>query len=256
MVYMEVEYCLGKKYKKNLDLLLSRYEVVDDCGKIVITLRLMDELRRLSKNIKNIKLDGINEYNIEIYRSLFLELESMKLVNRCYKSKLKELKNLTLKVCKKLMDDDRVEKFLYMGEIPKRFRYGINNEELKTLKILKKELSVYKSHIIIPNCKLAVRYRRCLRADFLVYVDYFKGNRLIVEYDGRSHYDESYIYFRDENKERDKLKDLYCAENGISMIRYNDHKIFNNLLPEVLKKINNGEVIKSCHYNGVLMESV
>ena len=253
---MEVEYCLRKKYKKNLELLVSRYDVVDDSGKIVITLRLMDELRRLSKNIKSIKLEGIGCNNIEIYRSLFLELEDMKLINRYYNNKLKELKNRTLKECKKLREDERVESFLYVGEISKRFRYGINKEELKTLKILKKWLCGYINHIIIPNYKLGVRNKRSLRADFMVYVDYFKGYRLIVEYDGRSHYDESYIYYRDENILRDKIKDSYCVEEGISMIRYNDHKMFNNLLPELLKKINNGKVIKSCHYKGVKMEYV
>ena len=253
---MDVEYCLRKKYKINLELLESRYELVDDTGKIVITLRLMEELKRLSLNIKNIKLGGIKENNIDIYRKLFLELEDMKLINRYYNNKLKELKNRTLEVCKKLRDDERVNRFLYVGEISKRFRYGINKEELKTLKILKKELCGYINHIIIPNYKLSVRNNRSLRADFLVYVDYFKGNRLIVEYDGRSHYDESYIYYRDENILRDKIKDSYCVEEGISMIRYNDHKMFNNLLPELLKKINNGKVIKSCHYKGVKMEYV
>src|SRR5690606_11040179 len=60
------------------------------------------------------------------------------------------------------------------------------------------------------------------RLDFLVHSDLFK-NGVAIEYDGKQHF-EAVDHFGGEaalheTKRRDRIKDKYCADNGIPLIR-------------------------------------
>ena len=93
-----------------------------------------------------------------------------------------------------------------------------------------------------------VRYKTKLRADFYIYIDYFSGPELLVEYDGESHYNKDYIYYRDENIIRDQIKDKYCIENKINVIRYNNHKLLEKNIEKILTDIMCGECVYYCDY--------
>lgn len=52
------------------------------------------------------------------------------------------------------------------------------------------------------------------RFDFYLY-----DSKIIIEYDGRQHYDKKDKWYSEEGFERDKQKDLWCSDNNIKMIR-------------------------------------
>ena len=58
-------------------------------------------------------------------------------------------------------------------------------------------------------------YGRYLRFDF-----YIKSQNLIIEADGSQHFQESNRYNTEQLKISDQIKDLYCKEKGINLVRF------------------------------------
>ena len=238
-------------YKDGIDSLLKLYNECDGVLKIKITVDLMDEISKLCESIKCVESKKISESNIDLYRRCYYVLESMKYSYRYYSNVLKSVQNSTISICKEINSNNRLERYICNVDLNKKFKCSINKEESVCLSILKEVLLRYKNNIIMPHSRLDVKYKRYLWADFLVYVNYFKNVRLVVEYDGLSHYDRNYIYYVEENEIRDKIKDNYCINNGISVLRYNNQKKLKDLLCQVLIDIDRGLVVKSCHYRDV-----
>jgi very-short-patch-repair endonuclease len=104
-----------------------------------------------------------------------------------------------------------------------------SNGENRIKKILDKYSIEYESQKRFMNCI----DKRTLPFDF-----YIPLWNMIIEYDGRQHkYDSYSIYDFDMIKKHDDIKDEYCKNNNIKLIRIN-HKDYNNLENEIIKIIN------------------
>lgn len=83
---------------------------------------------------------------------------------------------------------------------------------------------IYESHFRgFVDCK----YKRTLEFDF-----YLKDLNVCIEYDGKQHFEESWYGNLDIQQKRDKIKDKYCKENNIKLIRisYNDYDQIKRIL--------------------------
>lgn len=65
---------------------------------------------------------------------------------------------------------------------------------------------------------------------------YLPNNNVIIEFDGRQHFEETnhFTYSFDKVKEHDKIKNKYCYDNGIKLIRISYKQI--NKIDEILNK--------------------
>jgi very-short-patch-repair endonuclease len=72
-----------------------------------------------------------------------------------------------------------------------------------------------------------------LRADF-----YVPSSNLIIEYDGSQHFQQKFFQSFSEIQRRDILKNNYCKERGISLLRisYKDTRLIESLLKRVLSR--------------------
>lgn len=65
--------------------------------------------------------------------------------------------------------------------------------------------------------------------DDLLYVNklrfdiYLSKLNILIEFDGKQHYDKSSIYYDEEQVLRDSMKDEYCLKNNIKLIRFIDN---------------------------------
>lgn len=80
-----------------------------------------------------------------------------------------------------------------------------------------------------------------LTTDFVLYVD--KKIRMVIEYDGEQHYRAYNIFGGEEGyratKKRDRLKNKYCEENGIPILRipYWEFNNIDNVLKDFLEEL-------------------
>lgn len=89
-----------------------------------------------------------------------------------------------------------------------------------------------------------LRYIKKLRCDF-----YIISLNLVVEYDGIQH-DEPVYHFGGEEEfektlERDKIKNNYCLERGLNLLRIKYHQFskIENIIDETITKIVAGEMV-------------
>lgn len=247
-------YCINEKYSKNLNEYFNTYYTSNDnIQKIELTVKLMDEIKKLKKYINFIMVfeENIKKETLKYYREILFILEDMKLCFRYFHNRILLLKNNTIKICQSIKNNPKLNKFIKNIKYIPRFKHSINKEEQKTFNILKKILSKYPNYIICPNKTLKAKHKSLLRADFLVYLDILNDIKFIVEYDGESHYNPNYIYYTEENIIRDRKKDSYCISNNISVIRYNDHNEFIKILPTFLKDLLEKNIVMSCHYKDI-----
>ena len=240
--------CIDEKYRKKIDKIYESYYICDSNDKkLKCGILLINELKILKNIIKEIKYENINRKNIIYYRKLFLLLDDIKLLYRFYKNRSVEILNDCIDICEN-KGGKKLEKYKRNIKYKPRFKHAQNIEEKKTLNILYKKLNNKKNSIIHPNMTMDVKYKRKLRADFYVYIDYFKKIELLVEYDGESHYNKDYIYYTDKNVVRDKIKDKYCIENNINVIRYNNHKLLEKNIDKIIESIMKDKIIYYCDY--------
>ena len=93
-------------------------------------------------------------------------------------------------------------------------------------------LNNYNINCIFQHSFEDCRYKRPLRFDF-----YLPDYNMCIEFDGRQHfcYNTKYSLGRfDDIKKRDKIKDDYCKDNNIKLLRisYEDQ----DRIEEILKK--------------------
>jgi very-short-patch-repair endonuclease len=80
-------------------------------------------------------------------------------------------------------------------------------------------------------------YIKKLKFDF-----YLPNYNLCIEYDGRQHFEPIDFFGGEKNfeiiKKRDKIKNEYCLNNNIHLIRipYNEYKNINSILHNEIKK--------------------
>ena len=115
-------------------------------------------------------------------------------------------------------------------------RQSKNEEDIdKYLKLLKVN---YKKQVRFPECK----YHYTLPFDFGVCDN--QGNLLfLLEYDGEQHYRSVECFGGDKNFEltkiRDKIKDKYCQDNNIKLIRVKYDKTFKEIKTIINNTIEN-----------------
>lgn len=104
---------------------------------------------------------------------------------------------------------------------------------------LEKNNIYFKQEYIFEDCK----YKRVLPFDF-----YISNYNLCIEFDGRQHF-ESNEYFGGEERlkttqKRDRIKDDYCMENSINLLRisYYDIDDIDGILDEEFKRLREGFV--------------
>lgn len=92
---------------------------------------------------------------------------------------------------------------------------------------------IYKKEFTFPDCKNIL----CLRFDYAIFSDVEKTNLIcLIEYDGKQHFEEiEYFGGKDGllyNQQNDKIKNEYCRNNNIKLIRipYWEYKNTSNIL--------------------------
>ena len=78
-------------------------------------------------------------------------------------------------------------------------------------------------------------YRQRIIGEYIVDF-YCPEARLVVEVDGGQH-------FQDEGKEKDGIRDSYLKEQGLRVLRFDNHQVMKNMdavLEVILKTINEG----------------
>ena len=105
--------------------------------------------------------------------------------------------------------------------------------EKKIEQILTKNNISFEMEKIFKTCRLKSGY--CARFDF--YVD----NKYIIEFDGRQHFEETNFYNRSlaENQESDKIKNQWCKNNNIPLIRIPYTHLKNICLEDLLLETSN-----------------
>ena len=109
---------------------------------------------------------------------------------------------------------------------------SLSNNELKIKHYLENKKIKYKQQYKYPDCKLV----KPLPFDF-----YLPDKNILIEIDGEQHYKQKFNMTEDEFdkvKIRDKIKDEYCKNNNITLIRipywYMYNKKYKNILDNFL----------------------
>lgn len=95
----------------------------------------------------------------------------------------------------------------------------VSNLEYKTMDWLKENQVMFVPQMRFKKCK----GKRCLPFDF-----YLPEQNICIEVDGQQHYDSHSIYSNVNLKEYDEIKNNFCEQNGIKLLRipfwyfYND----------------------------------
>jgi len=193
--------------------------------KLIIINKLIDIINKEYKNINKENYEYIKDY---YYKSYIIEFWKSKydFYLDCYK--------------KNYFEEywDKYKMFFKDYETRTKYpRYVLNLTEGKVLRILKYNLDKYKKHILIPQKRLDVKYKSNLIADFWIDLDYDdKSKRVVVEYDGLGHHPGT-LYYNNNSKLRDDLKNEYCIKNNISIIRFNDINFLKSKINSILSGI-------------------
>ena len=124
--------------------------------------------------------------------------------------------------------------FLFSGHrCPWCFQHGSSHGNSWIAKSLKKNKILYKGEYKFDGCK----DKRKLPFDF-----YLPELNICIEYDGRQHYDSDSKYYSKTQVYHDHLKNQYCKDHGIKLVRmrwdqYPDYASVNTFIKQEL--INN-----------------
>ena len=99
--------------------------------------------------------------------------------------------------------------------------------EQKIASLLKQHNIPFVQEKIFENCRFV---ETNLPARFDFYVD----NKYLIEYDGEQHFIDSFYGTLTKNKQRDKIKNQYCKQNNIPLIRI-PYTHLNNIIIDDLK---------------------
>jgi hypothetical protein len=99
---------------------------------------------------------------------------------------------------------------------------------------LEDNLYAFKEEVTFPDCF----YKNKLRFDFVVY-DVDEGIFCIIEYDGKQHFSNSFGSEKKfkEQQLRDSIKNQYCEEHNIDLIRINYKE--NDSIKDILDNVFN-----------------
>lgn len=93
---------------------------------------------------------------------------------------------------------------------------GSSYKEKEIEEILKSIGIKYKRQYVIPECKNILP----LKFDFAIFNENGELN-FLLEYDGKQHFDETLLYYSEKIKHNDMLKNEYCKNNNIKLLRLN-----------------------------------
>lgn len=206
-----------------------------DEKKLICGVKLYDELKRIESIIDLLKYKNGSKIKIRRIEKRYLqrfcyEIYDLMLLNvLCKKELYKYAKRLGGKIGKSMEEKckRRTKRDLYS----KNERLIMNN--LKKMK--------YKNYLVIREKYLDVRYKKNLYADFYIYVYPEDKNRgICVEYDGVQHYDKNNFLYSEDTLKRDDIKNNFCLDNYISLIRCDTIEYFNNNIDEIIEKTKKG----------------
>lgn len=101
--------------------------------------------------------------------------------------------------------------------------------ESKIEKFLKEKKIQYKKQYTIKEC----RDKRVLRFDFAIWI---KNSLMLLEYNGRQHYDKTSKFNNIDTQNKDKIKINFCQQNNIKLIiiPYTEYSNIESILQKVL----------------------
>ncbi len=196
-----------------------------------IALKLMNELIVTEYKINKKTPKHIsNKYNIPYYYVIDITMNLKQFEN----DEIEELKSFFKKA---IIEDDMTltEIATIRGAVLDRLEFGIELEscssgEKKIIEYLRKENIIFNKEKTFDD----LIYIGNLRFDF-----YIPKQKIAIEFDGIQHY-KTVGYFGGndgfiETQKRDKLKDVYCKEKNIKLIRipYFEIDNINTILDEV-----------------------
>jgi hypothetical protein len=237
------KYFIEKKYLKTLEKNLLILENNDLDGKseekLIAAIEIFDILRDINKIIKEERKTKryFTKENLKFWQIFYFNFLEFKRIKKVFTRKLR-----------------LYTKINFPGKFPDKFftdcekvykRKIFTKPELEILQFFKDEK--YKNYLIIPQYKIGVKYKSNLRADFFIYLDIFNKNKCImIEYDGPQHYDENHFYFSKENIIKDEIKNNFCFEQNISLLRCNTTHFFKKYIDFFIKETLNN---KKLYYN-------
>ena len=102
-------------------------------------------------------------------------------------------------------------------------------------------LKKYDFDFIIKQNSINVKRINYLKPDFIIGKKINnKLKILVIECDGKQHYDKNHIYYNKLNIERDTIKENYLKNNHISLFRLTleNYGLLTNLIPKFIKSKN------------------
>ena len=185
---------------------------------------------------KNIKFENnykfyfniSKEPKIDIIKNLDLIYNYyIKYLNNYYENKkLKFNQKIIFNNIYEYMNKNNME-LEYLEKIKKKkikyanIKESLNNPEVEILEILKNIYStINEIKLIIPQYTLPIKFKSKLICDFfVVLIIETKPYLLIIEHDGKQHYDNKFIFFCKDYIKRDLIKNNFCIANKISLLR-------------------------------------
>ena len=245
-------------YKDNIGIIFVKNNLLDSkitnkdlLDKIYFCLQNMEILNKFNKNFKNNKqiiLDLTNN-NIEYYKKCEELYKYRKLIKK-YNNYVNIIFNSIKKLQNKIEEISNQKLIKYnknINNFVKNFKilktdFGIcepklNNFEKEIYYMLKK----YDFDFIIKQNSINAKRINHLRPDFVIGKKFNdKLKILVIECDGKQHYNKNYFYYNELTLERDKIKENYFKNNNISLFRFTEENygLLTNLIPKFINSKN------------------
>lgn len=244
---------IGIIYKKDnkIDIKLTNNDIQK---KILFCLENMSKLEMLKKRFKKKKLLvlDLKIRDLEYYKSssdIYLLRRLLSEYNENTNMIISSIKNLKKKaetISNEKVEDIKHNRFLekFINNFSKlKTDFGVlypslNDFEKEICDMLEK----YNLDFIILQNPIKARRINNLKPDFIIGKKILdKLKLLVIECDGEQHYNKSHIYYKEENLERDKIKETYLKNNGVSLFRVTEENygILTNIIPQFLKSERN-----------------
>ena len=196
------------EFKSTLNVLLSSGDY--GCKKCSIE---HNSNKKVEKSIENVK-EKIKNTNITLKESTYISVNKPAIFICPIHGEFKK----------------QPGKILYSNRISCPYCSASNGEAL-LVKLLEEEGYKINKDIFTEYSFNDLYYKNKLKFDI-----YLKPLNILIEFDGKQHYDEKSFFYDEEQILRDKLKNEYCKNNNIKLIRFIDNsKELTNKKLEIMK---------------------
>ena len=242
-------------YKDNIGIIFVKNNLLDSkitnkdlLDKIYFCLQNMDFLNKSKKKNKQILLDLTNN-DIEYYKKCQEVYKYRKLIKK-YNNYVNIIFDSIKKLQNKIQEISHLKSIKYNKNIynfVKNFKilktnFGLSQPKLNDFeKEIYYMLKKYDFDFIIKQNSINVKRINHLKPDFIIGQKINnKLKILVIECDGKQHYDKNHIYYNKLNIERDTIKENYFKNNNISLFRLTleNYGLLTNLIPKFIKSKN------------------